>query len=158
MMEARTNTFDGNIVSVMGNKLVMTSVGGKERSYTVAADARVTARGKTSKTEDLKAGTLVRVTTKPSDRDLAIRIETVEPDDARANTQDGNVVSMTGDKLVMTNQKGKEQVHTLAADARVTSEGTARKATDLKPGMSIRVTTKPGDMTIATGIEFGHRS
>ena len=43
MMEERTNRFDGMMVSVMDNKLVMASVGGKERAYTVATDAKVTA-------------------------------------------------------------------------------------------------------------------
>jgi hypothetical protein len=157
-MEARTNTFNGKMVSVKGNKLVMTSVGGKERTYTVAADAKVTARGKTCKPEDMKAGTLLRVTSNASDRDLATRIEDIESDDSRANTHDGTVVSITGYQLVITNQKGKEQTHTLAGDTEVMSDGKVWKATDLKPGMVIRVTTKPGDMTTATGIEFGHRS
>jgi hypothetical protein len=96
MMEGRTNTFSGKMVSVKGNKLLMTSVGGKERTYTVAADATVTTRGKTCKPEDVKAGTLLRVTSKAIDRDLATRIEDIESDDSRANTHDGTVVSITG--------------------------------------------------------------
>jgi len=154
MMEVRTNTFDGMMVSVMDNKLVMASVGGKERAYTVATDAKVTAYGKSCKTEDLKAGTQLRVTSKASDRDLATRIETVGRDEARPRTRGGKLTRVTDNTLVMTNPAGMQSTHTLSADTKVTSQGRARSASDLKPGMVVQVTSKPGDRTIAIGVEF----
>ena len=68
-------------------------------------------------------------------------------------TFDGKVVSMTGDKLVMSNKEGKECSHTLAKDAKLTRDGTVCKAADLKAGNKIRVTTKKDDRSVATGIE-----
>jgi ribosomal protein S17 len=70
-----------------------------------------------------------------------------------SNTFEGKVVSMTGDKLVMTNKEGKEYSHTLAKDAKLTCDGTACKAEDLTAGSKIRVTTKKDDRRVATGIE-----
>ncbi len=58
-------------------------------------------------------------------------------------------MSVTGNKLVMTNKKGKECSHTLAKDAKLTRDGAHCNAADLKPGHKIRVTTH----NVATGIE-----
>jgi hypothetical protein len=69
------------------------------------------------------------------------------------NTFDGKIVSMTGDKLVMRNKDGKEYTHTLAKDARLTCDGTACKADELRTGDRIRVTTKKDDRNVATGVE-----
>ncbi len=63
------------------------------------------------------------------------------------------MVSMTGDKLVMTSKKGKEFSHTLMKDAKFTCDGTDCKAEDLKAGSKIRVTTQKDDRNVATGIE-----
>ncbi len=68
-------------------------------------------------------------------------------------TFDGNIVSVTGDKLVMKNHEGKECSHTLAKDARLTRDGTQCKAADLKVGSRSRVTTKKDDRNTVTGIE-----
>lgn len=70
-----------------------------------------------------------------------------------SNTHDGKVVSMADSKLVMTNHEGKECSHTLATDAKLTCDGKVCKAEDLKAGKKIRVTTKKGDLNVATGIE-----
>lgn len=66
---------------------------------------------------------------------------------------EGKLVSIIGDKLVMTNKEGKEYSHTLAKDAKLTCDGTACKAEDLTAGSKIRVTTKKDDRRVATGIE-----
>ena len=50
------------------------------------------------------------------------------------------MVSITADKLVMTNKEGLEHSHALTADAKLTLDGNACTAADLKPGTSIRVT------------------
>ena len=68
-------------------------------------------------------------------------------------THDGKIVSMTGNHLVMKSNEGKECSHTLASDAKLTCDGVVCKAADMKVGLKIRVTTKAGDRSIATGIE-----
>jgi hypothetical protein len=72
------NMHDGKIVSVLGNKLVSTCHEGKQHSHTVAADAKVTCDGATCKTEDLKPGAKIRVTTKPEDQHTATKVESLQ--------------------------------------------------------------------------------
>ena len=55
-------------------------------------------------------------------------------------THDGKVVSVAGDKLTTTCSEGKQHCHTMAKDAKVTCDGQASKAADLKAG-----TLRPGD-------------
>lgn len=74
-------------------------------------------------------------------------------DVAESKTHDGNFVSVTDGKLVMTNAQGKEHTHTLAADAKMTLDGKACKASDLKAGTRIRVTLQTEDPKDAVNIE-----
>ena len=69
------------------------------------------------------------------------------------HTFDGKVVSMIGDKLVMSNNEGKECSHTLAKDAKLTRDGAKCNAADVKVGGKARVTTKKDDRNVAIGIE-----
>lgn len=71
----------------------------------------------------------------------------------QADTHEGKVVKVIGNKVVMTDKDGKEHSHTLAADAKVTCDSKACKAEDLKPGQKIRVTTKKGDTQTAIKVE-----
>ncbi len=76
--------------------------------------------------------------------------------EAKDVTHDGEVVSITGNKLVMTNQgekDGQEHAHMLASDAALTLDGKACKASDLKSGMRIRVTTRIADKRTANRVE-----
>ena len=78
---------------------------------------------------------------------LAVAVLTAAPvfaeAKADAKTHSGKVVRVEGNKLVMVDKSGKnEHTHTLAADATITCNGKQCKATDLKPGMFITVTTK----------------
>ena len=73
--------------------------------------------------------------------------------DASSNTFEGEVVRISGNKLVMTSKTGKEYSHTLAKNASITCNGTDYKAEDLKPGSKIRVTTKKDDRNVVTNIE-----
>jgi hypothetical protein len=69
-------------------------------------------------------------------------------------THEGTVVSVTGNKLIMRMKDQKEEhTHTLAPSARITCDGRECKLTDLRPGLKIRVTTKPGDKTTAVKVE-----
>lgn len=75
--------------------------------------------------------------------------------DSTAKTHDGKVVSMTGDKLTMTCSDGKQHSHTVAKDAKVTCDGKASKASDLKAGTPVRVTPHKDDKNVATAVESG---
>jgi hypothetical protein len=66
---------------------------------------------------------------------------------------EGQLVSITGQKLVMTNRKGKEYSHSLAEDAQLTCDGTACTAEALKVGSKIRVTTEQDDRDVVTCVE-----
>ena len=70
-----------------------------------------------------------------------------------SKTFEGRIVSMTGDKLVMSSKEGTEYSHTLAADAALTCDGQVCKAMDLKAGRKIRVTTKQDERNVVIGIE-----
>ncbi len=66
---------------------------------------------------------------------------------------DGRIVSMIGDKLVMSSKEGTEYSHTLAADAKLTCDGQVCKSENLKPGHKVRVTTKKDERNVVIGIE-----
>ena len=72
-----------------------------------------------------------------------------------AKTHEGKVVSVAGDKLTTKCSEGKEHCHTMAKDAKVTCDGKASKASDLKAGTPVHVTTHKDDKTVATHIESG---
>ena len=50
---------------------------------------------------------------------------------------------------------GKQHCHTVAKDAKVTCDGHASKAADLKAGTGVRVTTSKDDKNVATAVESG---
>jgi hypothetical protein len=70
-------------------------------------------------------------------------------------THEGKVVSVVGDKLTTTCSEGHSHSHTVAKDAKVTCDGHASKAADLKAGTCVRVTEKKDDKSVATAIESG---
>ncbi len=74
---APPNTFEGKIVSVKGNKLVMKNLEGKEFSHTLAKDAKFCCDGTSCQSDDLKVGSRIRVTTKVDDRDIATGVESI---------------------------------------------------------------------------------
>ncbi len=146
-------THDGKVVSVNGNQLVMKGKAGKEHTHTLAADAKVTCDGDACKAADLKAGMKIRVTTKHDDKKVATHVEALDKHETFANSHDGKFVSIVDHKLTMTNHKGKEHTHMLAADATMTCDGKACKIDQLKAGMKIRVTTEKGEAGKATHVE-----
>jgi len=68
---------------------------------------------------------------------------------------EGKVVNVTGDKLKTTCSEGKEHLHTVAKDAKVTCDGHDSKTADLKVGTPVRVTTHKDDKNVATAVESG---
>ena len=154
--ETTEATHDGKVVSISHEKLVMTNKGStdsKEHSHKLASDAKVTLDGKACKAEDLKAGMKIRVTTKTGDAKVATHIEAIDKHETFANTHDGKLVSITSSKLVMTSKDGKEHSHSVSTDTKVSCDGKDCKASDLKAGMKIRVTTKKSDEGVAIEIE-----
>jgi hypothetical protein len=75
------------------------------------------------------------------------------PENADHATHDGTVVRITADQLVMTNQQGIEHSLALTADARLTLDGKACTAADLKPGTKIRVTRQSAAPRAAIRVE-----
>jgi hypothetical protein len=152
--DAEPTTHDGKFVSLTDGKLVMTTKEGKMHSHSMASDATMTLDGQECKVEDMKAGLKIRVTTKAGDEKIAVNVEAISKNEMFANTHDGKFISLKGDKLVMTMTKGKEEhTHTLISAAKFTCDGKVCKATDLKPGMKIRVSTQAKDPHSATRIE-----
>lgn len=148
-------SMDGTVVSVSADKLTMTEKDGKEHSHALAAKVKVTCDGKVCTAAQLKSGMKIRVTTEAAAPHAAARIEALDKDAAFANgSHDGKVVSITADKLVMTNTEGMEEhTHPLTADVKVTCDGMICKTADLKPGMRVRVTTDSAEPHAATQIE-----
>jgi hypothetical protein len=119
----------------------------------LSKDAKVTCDAKACKIGDLKAGTKIRVTTKTDDKKIATRVEAIDKNETFANTHDGKVVSLAGNKLMMSDKDGKEHSHMIAANATITCDGKDCKMGDLKAGMKIRVTARTNDKNVLTVIE-----
>jgi hypothetical protein len=73
-------------------------------------------------------------------------------DDAKLSMHEGKIVSVTGNKLVMS-VDGKEHTHDVAADAKIRLDGKDGKLADLKPGMKIRVWTPKDNAKTALRID-----
>ncbi len=69
------NPFEGNLVSLAGNRLFVESQHDENTLYAVAADAILTCDGKIATAQSLSAGRRVRVTTEKCDPNIVIRIE-----------------------------------------------------------------------------------
>lgn len=154
---AKAVSHDGTVVSITSTKLVMTgknSKDTKQHSHMLATDTKLTLDGKPCKAGDIKAGTKIRVTTKKGDATSVSHIEAIVKHETFAGTHDGKVISIDGNKLVMTGAPGKdEHTCTLTENVQVTCDGGICKSSDLKPGMKIRVTTESQAPHAATHIE-----
>lgn len=151
--EAKEKTHDGTIVSITSTQLVMKGADSKEHTHTFAKDATMTLDEKDCKATDLKAGLKIRVTTMTGDAKIATNVEAISKNAMFAHTHDGEFVSATSRKLVMTDEDGKEHSHTITDDTKVTCDKKDCKASDLKAGTKIRVTTKKSDEKAVTCIE-----
>jgi hypothetical protein len=73
---------------------------------------------------------------------------------AGKDTHVGKLVNVKGQDFTMEDKTGKKHNHTLAKDAKIFDpNGKECKLADLKSGQIIRVTTKAGDVVIATRVE-----
>ena len=75
--KSASKTFEGKIVSMTGDKLVMISQAGTNYSHTLAKDSKLTCDGRVCQAKDLKAGRKIRVTTKTDDRNVVIGIDSL---------------------------------------------------------------------------------
>ncbi len=151
--EAKEASHKGKVVSITDTALVMTSKG-SEHSHALTADTKLTLDGETCKAADIKAGAKIRVTThQHGEKEAVTYVEAIDKNRLFPNTHDGQVVSITGDKLVMTGADGKEHSHKISDHTKVCCDTKECKASDLKAGMKIRVTTKRGDKGVVTEIE-----
>jgi len=148
-------THDGKVVSITGEKLVMTGKDGKEHSHALTKEAKLTLDGKACLAADLKAGTRIRVTTQGEGNSVVSRIDGLDKNaDFASSRQDGKVVSVTGNKLVVMPTQGSEaQTYTLTTTANVTCDGKVCKVADLKPGLKVRVTLESAAPYAATRVE-----
>ena len=148
-------THDGTVVSITGDQLVMASKEGQKHSHTLTSDAKLTLDGKTCQAADLRPGTKIRVTTQGPDNSVATRIEGLDRNpNFAASRHDGQIVSIAGNKLVITSLPDKELYPcTLAANAKITRDGKTCKASDLKPGMKVRVMLQSSDPHTAAQVE-----
>lgn len=78
-LQAFENTRDGEFVSLIDDKLVMTQRG-RKYAHTLAADAPLTLDGQPCIASDFKVGLKIRVTTKPDDKNLATSICAIQKD------------------------------------------------------------------------------
>lgn len=153
--EVKSATHDGKLVSITGNKLVMTGEDDKEHAHMLSTDAKLTLDGKAVQAADLKAGTRIRVTTTGADKSVASCVEGLAKNrEFASKPRDGQLVSVTDKQLVMTDKESKkEQTCKFAADVKITCDGKVCKAADLKPGMKVRVTSESNEPHAATRIE-----
>lgn len=71
-------TFEGKVISVIDNKLMLRNKDGDEHSHILAKDVKVTCDGNVCLAENLKSGSRIRVTTKKDDRNVATSVESLD--------------------------------------------------------------------------------
>lgn len=79
----------------------------------------------------------------------APRLQTIPPKKSLSKMLEGKLVSIIGNKLVMTCAEGKEHSHTLAEDVKLSLEGTACRAEDLLAGHKVRLTVRKPNRKVA---------
>ncbi|MBY0589627.1 hypothetical protein K2X85_20840 [bacterium] len=146
-------------MSISSEKLVMTLKGvkeGKEHTHVINSTVTMTLDGKPCKIDDLAPGTKIRVTSKNGDTKIATNVEAIKNHATFVDTHEGIFVSGTSSKLMMTNKDGKKgevHSHSLLSETKMTLDGKACKAEDLKAGMKIRLTTKRLNKEAAIEVE-----
>ncbi len=84
---------------------------------------------------------------------LALSMFVVQPTLAD-DTHEGKVVKIEPNKLTMTSKDGgKDHSHIIGRDVKITLDGKDCKLEDLKPGNTVKVTTKDKDRTTVLKVE-----
>ena len=71
-------THEGTVVSVSATKLVMKDTAGKEHTHNLGTAVSFSLDGKQAKSDDLRPGMKIRVTTKKGDPNTVLRIEAID--------------------------------------------------------------------------------
>ena len=71
-------TFDGKIVSIKGDTLVMQNKEGRNFSHTLAKNVKVSCDGTACDVDELRVGSAIRVTTQPDDQDMVTCVESLD--------------------------------------------------------------------------------
>jgi hypothetical protein len=146
---------EGKLVSAVGEKLVFTTLDGKQHNLILPIAANLTIDVKRCKLAELKPGTRIRVTTQDAYSNVTTGIEAIDRNTEFASeSHDGLVVKTTGNQLVMTDLRGNnEHTCTVSANVEITLDGKTATLTQLKSGMKIRVTPQSKDANEAVRIE-----
>lgn len=75
--EHPANKFEGCFVSFRDNKVVMKNKDGKEYTHTLSKDAKITCDGAVCKSEELKVGGKIRVTTMDGNNQVVTALESL---------------------------------------------------------------------------------
>ena len=92
-------------------------------------------------------------TSNAADKTIVIPFGTAPKSETFGDFHDGTVVSVSGDRLVMASNEGREYSFRVAKDAFVCCDGVTCLAEDLKVGSKIRIFSKADDKNLATKIE-----
>jgi hypothetical protein len=82
-------------------------------------------------------------------------MKTESTGEASKNCCDGKVEAVSGNHLTTTCAKGNEHHYTVAQDAKVSCDGQASQASDLKVGSTIRMTICQENENRVIGIDCG---
>lgn len=69
------------------------------------------------------------------------------------DVHEGKIVSVSGNQFTMSDDKGNQHTHTLAANGKVMLDGKDSSLQNLKAGMKIKVTMAANDQKTATRID-----
>lgn len=83
----------------------------------------------------------------------AIPIGAARQQDTPTDFHDGNVMSVSGDTLVIATLERREYSFSVAADASICCDGINCKIDEVPIASRIRLTTKPGTINVAAKIE-----
>lgn len=151
---AFARSHEGIWSGLQGDQLTMVDdAGGAEHAHTLDATALVTCDDQVCQASELQPGQRIRVTTRPGDQKVALAVEAIEKQSDFATAHDGEVVSISGDTLVMNGSKQGRHTHRLLATLVITCDGAICQPADLKPGVKIRLSVRTLRLEVATRLE-----
>lgn len=101
----------------------------------------------------MATNTTGNVTPNAADKTIVIPFGTAPKSETFGDFHDGTVVSVSGDRLVMASNEGREYSFRVATDAFICCDGVTCPAGDLKVGSKIRIFSKADDKNVAVKIE-----
>lgn len=148
--------YDGSVVEQRkAGGIVVRDGAGVDRVHLLMDHTIIVLDGASCAQTALKPGMRVRITTQNAWGELTDRIEAIDSAPAFAPERtDGSFVSLEGNCLMMSCGVGiMDQACTLMDGAKVSCDGTVRRAEELRAGMRIRITTSDADARKVIRIE-----